>query len=1382
MALKNFIITSIINILLFAEIGFCIQTEIIVRVKQDISSKGKASIVPLIKNKNALRSIAPIFSPEITNKKIQGAESDFFDSFYLVSFFTNAEAEYYSNILKKSDIILYAEKNHLFTVHHFQNDPLYQFQWGLDKINIEGAWSETEGDEKVIIGLVDSGIDYLHEDLKKNIWINKIEDINGDGKFTDGDKNGIDDDGNGYIDDVIGWDFTDAESYPDNGDYKDEDNDPSDELGHGTAMAGIIAALRNNGKGIAGIAPKVKIMNLRAATARGNLEEDDVARAIIYALNNGSKIINLSFGDVVYSRFLKDIIDYAYENGCLIISSAGNSASAEQHYPSGFENVIAVGASNEHDRIAGFSNFGKDIDIYAPGSEIYTATLNNLYITVEGTSASAAFVSGVAALIISHFKDIDNANVKSIITSNSDFLGESDNVLSGKRLNAEKCLKTTPELTAHLRVELNSHKLIFTGTASGLPFLNYSIFYTVSEENQNDWLPIIENVSFQRVKDSLGDFDVSAMADTTYYFKLQVAGVGGKICEDIARFVLDRTPPEISHIKHGMILDKSSENFYIETSTNEPCWVSVVFWEKNSAHNKQKKENLYFGLNHRIVIDKEEMGVENFYFSVLAENASHLITESSSNEFTFERSVNFNLELNLSNREINSGYFLPVTADFNSNGKKELVLTKLRDGYIYENLEIYEWDGGDFQRIYIPYIEAIPRDIGDIDLNGKQDLLMTKGLKTYLYEASEINGFPDKLKLETPLGFAGIRFFDFDGDSILEVVGMEGRGLSVYKFENNGLIKIQDLENYTDGNNFMGMPHCVIGDPDNDNNIELFYGDTDGDLVGFEYSGGTFRREWDYRLQEKYQINYITLGDINGDGKMEIIAGGYSDSGLKYIENAKTGMWDFSIYESTSDNNYQKIWGTSILGVAPSDIFMNGIASGDLDNDNDDEFIISTYPDLYIFDYSDTENSFYCTYYLEGSRTSQFLLSDINNNNMKEIYFNLDNSIHYLENNSTPKPVPPYHFSAVPEDTNLIKLQWEYNDNSASFIIYRGPTINEIAPFHQTDKKVFYDSIVVKNNEYWYAVSAISTDFTLYESDRVIPIKVVPHQPAGIINARFVPPGQVIINFDRALSKDAENVNFYTIFPNNPTISSALLLDQNKSVVLTMKNGFSANGMYTLECTELLTDESGMKIDKDKNRADFDVLLYSGSFYIEQAAVINERTIEVKFNLPVDTISALEKSNYSVDPGFNIENVCLKSGNFDIIQIKVAPEKPLGAFGIDYQIEVNNIRSISGILVQKGNSFTIRIMPEMLADVFVFPDPCTNEHSFITFANITKNSTINIMSSTGKMVKILHETEGKGGVIWDLKDRDGDEISAGIYLFVVRDDKNIYKGKFAVVR
>jgi subtilisin family serine protease len=320
-----------------------------------------------------------------------------------------------------------AEPNYLIPVQTAPNDPLFPSQWSLHNtgqkggtiaadVDVVAAWDRVKGRSDVVIAIVDTGVDYKHEDLAPNIWHNP-------GEIPD---NGIDDDHNGFIDDVIGWDFVNGVFGVQDEDFSVSDNDPMDRHGHGTQVAGISAAAGNNQQGIIGVAWNCRLMVVRTGykTASGNgmMQSDYVAQGIIYAAQNGAHIINISWGSSQPSRVIKHAIDFATDHGALVCAAAGNQNTTTPFYPAAFDNmgIISVGATDHNDQRALFSNYGSWVDVYAPGTFILTTYPSNGYVTATGTSFATALVSGIAGLVASLNTEMSSVEIKAAILASAD--------------------------------------------------------------------------------------------------------------------------------------------------------------------------------------------------------------------------------------------------------------------------------------------------------------------------------------------------------------------------------------------------------------------------------------------------------------------------------------------------------------------------------------------------------------------------------------------------------------------------------------------------------------------------------------------------------------------------------------------------------------------------------------------------------------------------------------------------------------------------------------------------------------------------------------------------------------------------------------------------
>ena len=281
-------------------------------------------------------------------------------------------------LYKASGLAENSERHALRYPDKTANDPYVDLQWGLANIKAAEAWNITSGKPEVIIAIIDTGVDYRHPDLQGNIWSNTKE-LKGVA--------GVDDDSDGYVDDIRGWDFA------------DHDNDPMDVSGHGTHVAGIIAAMGNNGLGIAGINWQAKIMNLKVATDNNSdsFEEFAIIAAIQYAIDHGAKIVNCSFGGSGKSDEEELAFSAMKDKGILAVCAAGNSSQNTDLYPNypasyNFGNIISVAASGSDDQLASFSNYGPaSVDLMAPGVDIYSTV-------PEGSATTASVQVGSGSI------------------------------------------------------------------------------------------------------------------------------------------------------------------------------------------------------------------------------------------------------------------------------------------------------------------------------------------------------------------------------------------------------------------------------------------------------------------------------------------------------------------------------------------------------------------------------------------------------------------------------------------------------------------------------------------------------------------------------------------------------------------------------------------------------------------------------------------------------------------------------------------------------------------------------------------------------------------------------------------------------------------------
>ncbi len=433
---------------------------------------------------------------------------------------------YLSRKISKLPGVEWAEPYYLSQIMYVPNDPRYGEQWWMRVIKAPQAWDVTKGDTSIVIGIVDTGVDWNHSDLAANIWTNWGEIPN----------NGIDDDNNGYIDDVHGWDFGGLAGTPDNDPHEDEPD-------HGTHVAGIASAVTDNGIGIASIGFKCKIMPVKTSRNdfRDNYGNPFIVygyQGIIYAVENGAKVINISWGSYSYSNAEKEVIDYAVAHGVLVVGAAGNETNPESIYPGAYKGALSVGAVGSQDKIAYFSNYGKRVDVFAPGVSILSTWQHDSYTdALSGTSMAAPFVAGLAGLVFSQFPNYSPQQVAQQIRVTADDIYSKNDV-------------SYSYLLGHGRI--NAYAAVSTDSAKAVRIEKTDF---VDESNGNGVLEPNEKVGIK--------IKFKNILNATSSLKIKL--VSKSECAQVQNGDLD-----VGSIGEGEEFDNYSQEFLIKLSSNVP--------------------------------------------------------------------------------------------------------------------------------------------------------------------------------------------------------------------------------------------------------------------------------------------------------------------------------------------------------------------------------------------------------------------------------------------------------------------------------------------------------------------------------------------------------------------------------------------------------------------------------------------------------------------------------------------------------------------------------------------------------------------------------------------------------------------------------------------
>ncbi|WP_051348503.1 Ig-like domain-containing protein [Peribacillus kribbensis] len=429
------------------------------------------------------------------------------------------DAEQVADSLEARKDIVSAEPDYMIKANYVPNDPFYAYQWHLPAIHAQQAWDRTKG-AGIKVAVLDAGFDIYQEDLAGNI----------------------------------------VASY--NAVTNDRDVPVSD---HGTHVAGIIAASMDNKKGLDGIAPDAKILAINVFTGDGAYTSD-VIEGIYYAVAQGAKIINMSLGSYQYSDAFNQAIQYAYQHGVLIVAAAGNDTSSSSSYPASYDNVISVSSTDRYNNPSTFSNYGKNVDIAAPGTSIASTLPGNEYGYMSGTSMASPVVAGAAALVWARDPSLTNDEVANRLFSTADDLGApgKDWFYGNGLVDAEKAI-FIKEISSPVLNEISDQTTIITGRAE--PGATVTI-----QTSGGTW---------KASADANGNFSIGVpklAAGTTV--QVTAADAAGNESKTVTVKVKDQTPPAAPIVnvfsdKDSTLTGKSEPGAAIQVKAGTSIYKSV---------------------------------------------------------------------------------------------------------------------------------------------------------------------------------------------------------------------------------------------------------------------------------------------------------------------------------------------------------------------------------------------------------------------------------------------------------------------------------------------------------------------------------------------------------------------------------------------------------------------------------------------------------------------------------------------------------------------------------------------------------------------------------------------------------------------------------------
>ena len=1364
----------------------------------DARQTGHAAVDALL-DKHHAAAVRPVFAASASMSQIPEPLA----AWIAVDMTDDAATSETLNELELLNDVIVVQENRLFRLSFIPNDSLYADQYALHIINAEKAWDIQRGDRKVIVAVIDTGIDYQHPELIENVWINPGEDVNGNGFVDALDFNGLDDDGNGFVDDIRGWDFTDAPNYPSGGDFLERDNDPMDEHGHGTGVSGLIAAKADNQTGIAGLAHNCRVMALRSFNANGYGEEDDAASAILYAVANGAQIINMSFGDTFVSHVLNDVISYAAAQGVVLVASSGNSSTDQIHYPSGFAETISVGATDENDQLAGYSNFGPTVDLTAPGSSVLGLDLHSAYRIWDGTSFSAPYVSAAAALLLSQRPGLTPEVVRSILVNSADDLGDPgwDDKFGAGRLNVSRLLTQPQHTLVHisepgLDAGFSAGPIDIYGSAWSPDFSHYQLFWGQSS-NPVSWQAIGEPAEMPVIDGRLGVWSDLPEQEGDYTLKLTATTNSGQETTCATRIFLDWSPPVVSSLDFLPMLHGDGRSVLMQLVTDDLCQGSLFYSINNSDFIEAPLTYRTRELRYNLSQEQAQGQVKAW---VQLTNSAGLSTTIDNNGHYY------NLDLDASPIDVTGftqtdlllpfGRLLAKTPDFNQNGAPELVTSVSQNGAIGP-VTMFEMSDTGMQPVFATGDPLIPRDIGDPDGDGKMEMLCGFGFHSYLYEASLPGGFPENQTVawegDGAQQYWASRFADLDqdgrGEVIMRVVRpQEEGGTDQFElFENNGddlYDFVAAFANPTPGENFNGVPHCQIADFDGDGALEILLGDSDGDVFIYENSGdNSYRSTWLDSLPLLDSIGYLATGDFDGDGVQEFIVGCHSDPNLNTEHDYDARHWYYRLYDRFSDDDYRQAAEWRIFGFEPPRDYLSSVTVGDVDGDSDDEILIAAYPDFYIIDYIDT--SYEVVYHHAPVQTSAALVADVNLDGKNEIWLGDGEFLFALEAvGQGSGPATPVGVVAQPLGAARVKLTWRETLAAESYRLFRGAAADSLNLLAEVQTNFYLDDAVQRDERYYYAVQTVDSKKTPSQSRLSKIVSARPGDPPFILNAEQESGRAVRLTFSEPMNRSIQLASNYAVNNGIGRPSSVGHDKSGREALLTFAALLPENE-YIITCANL-QDSDNTPMPNDQNTIAFTVTSASPSPWLVDAAFISSSRIDLIFDQAMDKTTAEQPGNYAVNEHYLVEKATLVGEEKKTVQLFATDFRQAAVDGDTLLLRVMNLKSSSGKTIKRGRGdMALLVLPASTAGAFrVYPNPVVlqGENRAVTFANVRENDFVQILSARGRRVRTLQKQSGDGDLLWDVRNSSGEFVASGVYIYRLVSQSGERMGKLAVVR
>ncbi len=1291
-------------------------------------------------------------------------------------------------------------------------DSLRAQQWALDALRAEQVWQKATG-RGVVVGCIDTGIDWEHPDLRKQLWINPLEDLNGNGTFeawpksetrngVSGDIDGNDNDGNGFVDDVIGFNFVD-QSAQNLGDWNARDGFPYDEVGHGTSVAGVIGAEHDNGKGISGLAYGSRVMALRAFDATGNAEEDDIASAVLYACVNGAKIVNCSFGDIVQSTIVRDAMNYAAANGVCIVASSGNSGGSGVHFPSDYFSCISVGASDESGRRAVFSSYGQQLSLIAPGQDIVTCVPGGGTNSVNGTSFSSPMVAAALAIVLEKHPDYTPQQLRSLLERNadrSDSLGWSPTKGAGV-LNILAMLNSDDpgsiEFISPALDDSYNRAIVKTISVRAVvhdPMLASWLLQIAPGLNPTQWTLLDSSSTNVLQGAELKSLDCSSLKDTLYTLRLMLVLRNGRTIQRCTRFNILPAGIRVLSMQMTPIWRDQKRHVGLNIRTDRSCFLQAKLSQGSELAYAQSE---HLGRDHFVLLPRLE--------TARSAALRILIQTPQGDSLTIDSVVKFD------NLSFNDTCFAPKSYRTPRLFLNPQSIDAANHRFIASDISTpqrvlcsYRLVNNKIQRVdslMQPYfVRGLARD----SVTNRWSCLVYSGGMTKVIELSDDGHFGATIFSDTEgQSLWASRYEDVDADGRPDVLayrtgrfGFNKQGNAEQRsdayelwsrrgasFQMTGQSEIESPPPADKNINLFSGPGGAVGDFDNDAKKEIGFTDADGDFQVAGWTGSAFKTEFISANGEDSDggTEFTTEIDIDGDRHPEILSGYPSSSRANGDAEYSGSVWTFRLFKADSINRYRLIWQEQFSGVKYGKPYYNGVAAGHLDHRVGQELVLSLFPNIYVFTANDSNTSLVPMWYHAGAWSNSAMIGDLDGNGTNELAFTSqesDSTEWWEFNKPDSRLYPPSSFELRRQRDDSLRIFWPAVDKAKAYRVVldvidtqtgraieitrviEEPMIRFRADTIYTVVRIQVCSLQDKNDASLDAQSRHQF-FFMRPTVRLIDCVSDPREPS-LLTAHF----------SSTVSDCHLQPAMLHLVPNNGSerLIQSLNIVDDSTVLLRVVGPTLSKGRYTLSIDSSVFDTQFPPVTGTVQMIINDSAISCCEVYMKRIVSVDEKSLTIEYNIPM-TASALELTRYTVTQNLVLSNPSFADAAHTQVRFEFASATHPAARGFVYQISADTgVRSQSGasIHASSGNSLSWVYQVSSPSNAYAFPQPFrVNRDQILHFASIPYDAVVSVQTLDGIEIVRLRDRDANGGVAWNVDTEGGSRLTNGVYIFTV---------------